>query len=268
LGQSLLSGRYFSALDHEKSQPVAIVNETMARRYWPGEDPLGKRFKIGEAESRRPWLTIVGVVSDVRQEAMDEPVSPEMYLPQRQSYAYFAPRELVVRAAVDPITLASAVREAVHAVDPDQPVANLQTMEDILSGNSSTRLAIMMLWSVFAALALALAALGLYGVLSYFVTQHTQEIGVRMALGARPRDAMSLVLRHGLRLALIGGAAGLLGALTLSRLMKSLVFGVGAIDPLTFALAPLLLVVVAMAACWIPARRATRVDPLAALRRD
>ncbi|HKQ77975.1 MAG TPA: ABC transporter permease [Blastocatellia bacterium] len=268
LGLPLLGGRYFNTLDHERSQMVAIINETMARKYWPGEDPLGKRFKIGEAESRRPWLTIVGVVADVRQEAMDAPAAPEMYLPQRQSYAYFAPRELVVRASVEPLTLAPAVRAAVHAVDPDQPVANLQTMQDILSGNSSMRRAVMLLWSVFAALALLLAALGLYGALSYFVTQHTPEIGVRMALGAQPRDVIRLVLRQGLRLVLGGGAAGCLGAFILTRLMKSLVFGVGAIDPLTFALAPLLLGVVALAACWIPARRATRVDPLVALSRE
>ena len=199
---------------------------------------------------------------------MDAPAAPEMYLPQRQSYIYFAPRELVVRSAVEPRTLAAAVRAAVHAVDPDQPVANLQTMEDILSGNSSMRRAVMLLWSVFAALALLLAALGLYGVISYFVTQHTPEIGVRMALGARPRDVLRLVLRQGLRLVLGGVAAGFLGSLTLTKLMKSLIFGIGAIDPLTFALAPLLLGVVALAACWIPARRATRVDPLVALRRE
>ncbi len=268
LGTPLRNGRYFNAMDHERSPMVAIINEAMARKYWPGEEPLGKRFKLGEAESRRPWLTIVGVVADVRQEEMDAPAAPEMYLPQRQSYIYFAPRELVVRAAVEPLTLAAAVRAAVHAVDPDQPVANLQTMEDILSGNSSMRRAVMLLWSVFAALALLLAALGLYGVISYFVTQHTPEIGVRMALGARPRDVLRLVLRQGFRLVLGGGAAGFLGALTLTRLMKSLIFGIGAIDPLTFALAPLLLGVIALAACWIPARRATRVDPLVALRRE
>ncbi len=268
LGVPLRSGRYFNALDHEGTQRVAIVNETMARKYWPGEEALGKRFKLGEAASRQPWLTIVGIVADVCQEAMDAPVSPEMYLPQRQSYAYFAPRELVVRAAVEPLTLAAAVRAAVHAVDPDQPVANIQTMEDILSGNSSMRRAVMLLWSAFAALALLLAALGLYGVLSYFVTQHTPEIGIRMALGARSGDVLRLVLRQGMRLVGCGVAAGWLGALTLARLMKSLVFGIGATDPLTFALVPLLLGVVALAACWIPARRATRVDPLVALRRE
>jgi putative ABC transport system permease protein len=266
LGLPLHSGRYFGALDHEQTQPVAIINETMARQYWPGEEALGKRFRIGAVGSRQPWLTIVGVVGDVRQEEMDAPVRPEMYLPQRQSRAYFAPRELVVRAAVEPLTLAAAVRAAVYAVDPDQPVANIQTMEDILSGDSSTRRAIMLLWSTFALLALLLAALGLYGVLSYFVMQHRPEIGIRMALGAQPRDVMRLVLRHGLRLVGWGVAIGLLGALALTRLMKSLIFGVGAIDPLTFALVPLLLVIVALAACWLPARRATKVDPLAALR--
>ncbi|MGH9841157.1 MAG: FtsX-like permease family protein, partial [Blastocatellia bacterium] len=167
-----------------------------------------------------------------------------------------------------PLTLAAAVRAAVHAIDPDQPVANIQTLNDILNGDSSMRRAVMLLWSAFALIALLLAGLGLYGVLSYFVTQHTAEIGVRMALGAQPHDVLRLILRQGLRLVVCGVAAGWLGALVLTRLMKSLVFGIGATDPLTFALVPVLLGVVALAACWIPARRATRVDPLIALRSE
>jgi len=268
LGVPLRRGRYFTALDHEESQRVAIINETMAQKYWPGEEALGRRFKLGAAGSRRPWLTIVGVVADVRQEAMDAPVSPEMYLPQRQSYVYFSPRELVVRASVEPLTLAAAVRGAIHAVDPDQPVANLQTMQDILNGNSSMRRSVMLLWASFAAVALTLAGLGLYGVLSYLGAERTPEIGVRLALGAQPRDVLWLILGQGLRLIVCGVVIGLLSALALMRLMKSLVFGVGAADPLTFALAPLLLGVVALAACWIPARRATKVDPLITLRHD
>jgi putative ABC transport system permease protein len=199
---------------------------------------------------------------------MDAPVSPEMYLPQRQSYVYFSPRELVVRASVEPLTLAAAVRGAIHAVDPDQPVANLQTMQDILNGNTSTRRSVMLLWVSFAAVALTLAGLGLYGVLSYLGAERTPEIGVRMALGAQPRDVLWLILGQGLRLIVCGVVIGLLSALALMRLMKSLVFGVGAADPLTFALALLLLGVVALAACWIPARRATKVDPLTALRHE
>ncbi|MBI1765485.1 MAG: ABC transporter permease [Acidobacteria bacterium] len=268
LGIPLQSGRYFNAGDHEQAQPVVIVNETMAQKYWPGEEPLGKRFKLGGPDAKTPWMTIVGVVADVRQMGMDVAVKPEMYFPQRQvrSHAFFTPRDLVLRTRVEPLTLAAAVRTAIHAVDPEQPVANIQTLAEVLSGESAMRRTGMTLLVSFAVLALLLAALGLYGVLSYFVTQHTPEIGVRMALGARPSDVLRLVLRQGMTLVLGGVALGLLGAAVLTRLMKSLVFGIGANDPLTFVLVPLLLCAVALLACWLPARRATKVDPLVALR--
>jgi predicted permease len=270
LGVPLRSGRYFSAQDHAQSQPVVIINETMAQKFWPGEDPLGKRFKLGRLDSANPWLTIVGVTADVRQMGMDTAVKPEAYYPQRQikTHAIFTPRDLVIRANVEPLSLAAAVRTAIHAVDPEQPVTNLQTLDEILEGESAMRRTGMTLLVSFAALALLLASLGLYGVLSYFVTQHTPEIGVRMALGARPHDVLRLVLWQGMTLVLGGIAAGLLGALVLTRLMKSLVFGIGATDPLTFVLVPLLLCAVALLACWMPARRATQVDPLVALRNE
>lgn len=270
LGLALRSGRYFSAQDDEQAQPVVIVNETMAQKYWPGEEPLGKRFKLGGPDSKQPWLTIVGVVADVRQMGMDVAVKPEAYYPQRQikSHAFFTPRDLVVRTSVEPLTLAAAVRTAIHAVDPEQPVANLQPLSETLNSESAMRRTGMTLLVAFAVLALLLASLGLYGVLSYFVTQHTPEIGVRMALGARPGDVLRLILRQGMTLVLGGIATGLLSALALTRLMKSLVFGIGATDPLTFVLVPLLLCAVALLACWLPARRATQVDPLVALRNE
>ncbi len=268
MGIVLREGRYFDTRDHERSQPVAIVNETMARQYWPNENALGRRFKIGQPESQSPWLTVVGIIADVRQMGMTEPVKPEMYLPQRQSSLqfWFRPRDLAIRTSVEPLSLAAAVREAIHAVDAEQPVMNIRTLEEVLDEESEQHRIGMTLLTVFAVLALLLASLGLYGVLSYFVAQHTPEIGVRMALGAQPKDVMRMVLRKGLTLVLCGLASGLLGALALTRLIKSMVFGVATADPVTFVLVPLLFCAVALLACWAPARRAMRVDPMVALR--
>ncbi len=267
---ALRQGRYFDGRDQQQAEPVTIINETMARQYWPNENALGRRFKIGSADSDRPWLTIVGIVADVRQMGMTEPVKPEMYLPQRQikSHFFFSPRDLTIRTSVEPMSLADAVRNAVHAVDPNQPVTNIRTMEEVLGEESAQSRVAMVLMSTFAALALLLAAIGLYGVLSYFVAQHTPEIGLRMALGAQAGDVLRLVLRQGLMLVFCGVALGLFGAFALTRLMKSLVFGVATADPLTFAIVPLVFCVVALVACWVPARRATKVDPMIALRAE
>ena len=268
LGLSLKSGRYIEETDGPATQPVAVINEAMARAYWPGVDAVGKRFKIGGPASERPWLTIVGVVGDIRQMGLDEPAKPEMYLPSPQidSQPWFAPGYLVIRTSVEPQSLIAAVRRAVYAVDPTQPVSNVQTMEEILGEESAQRRMGMTLLAVFAGLALALASLGIYGVLSFFVAQHTQEIGVRLALGAQPRSILALVLRRGMGLALVGVAVGLLGAFALTRLMQSQLFEVSATDPLTYVALALLLAAVALFACIIPARRATKVDPLVALR--
>ena len=267
---ALRQGRYFDGRDQEQSEPVTIINEAMARQYWPNENALGRRVKIGSADSNRPWLTIVGIVADVRQMGMTEAVKPEMYMPQRQikSHFFFSPRDLVIRASVEPMSLADAIRNAVHAVDPDQPITNIRTMEEVLGEESAQSRVSMILMGAFAALALFLAAIGLYGVLSYFVAQHTPEIGLRMALGAQAGDVLRLVLRQGLMLVFCGVALGLLGAFALTRLMKSLVFGVATADPLTFAIVPLVFCAVALVACWIPARRATNVDPIIALRTE
>ena len=270
MGLALRQGRLFSASDDEKAMPVAVINETMARQYWPGENALGKRFKVGYPTQQNPWLTIVGVVADVRQMGVDAPVKAEMYVPYWQGQPYFAgmfaPRDLVIRTTNDPTSLVPAVREAVREVDAYQPLSNIRTMSEVLSRVTAQRRLGMILLTVFAGLALLLAALGIYGVLSYFVVQHTPEIGIRLALGAQTRDVLRLVIGKGMKLALLGVGIGLAGALALTRLLESLLFGVKATDPATFGLIALLLTLVAFVACYIPARRATRVDPMVSLR--
>ena len=268
LGLPLKAGRYFAESDGPQGEPVAVINEAMARTYFSGGDALGKRFKVGDPDSERPWVTVVGVVGDLRQMGIEAPAKPEFYLPYRQvNYQpWFAPAHLVVRTSAEPVSLVAAVRREVYAVDPEQPVANVQTMEEILGEESAQRRTGMTLLASFAGLALLLASLGIYGVLSFFVAQHTQEIGVRLALGARPRSILALVLRKGMRLALAGLGLGLVGALLLTRFIESQLFGVSATDPLTYAGLALLLVAVALVACLVPARRATKVDPMVALR--
>ena len=268
LGLPLKTGRYIEESDGPRSQPVAVVNEAMARAFWPGADPLGKRFKVGGPASPNPWLTVVGVVADVRQMGLDAPVKPEMYLPFKQvNYnQWFAPGYLVIRTSAEPASLTAAVRREVHAVDPEQPVSNVQTMAEILGEESAQRRVGMTLLAAFAGLALLLASLGIYGVLSFFVAQRTQEIGVRLALGASPRSILALVLGKGMRLTLAGLGLGLLGAFALTRLIESQLFGVSASDPVTYAGLALLLACVALLACYLPARRATKVDPMVALR--
>ena len=266
MGISLRQGRYFDDSDGQQSLPVVIVNETMARTYWPNEDPLGKRFKLGVPDA--PWLTIVGIVADVRQMGMDVPVKAEMYLPYRQiaSHPWYGPRDLVVRTVGDPMRLVSAIREAIRTVDPDQPVSSVATMEELLTRETGSRRLGMILLAGYSGLALLLASLGIYGVLSYVVAQQTPEIGVRLALGAAPGDILGLVLKKGAGLVLSGVAIGGLAAFALTRLMASLLFEVSATDPVTFAGIALLLTGVALAACFVPARRATKVDPMVALR--
>ena len=245
-----------------------IINETLARQYWPGENALGRRFKIGGPDEETPWTEIAGIVADVRQMGIDEPVKAEMYLPYQQinHNPWFIPRDLAIRTTGDTSNLVSSVRGIIREVDPDQPVSNVATMAELLGEEAAQRRMGMIMLAGFAALALLLASLGIYGVLAYFVTQHTNEIGVRQALGATPRNILFLVLRKGMVLTLAGVVIGLAAAFALTRLMTSLLFGVTAADPLTFATVPLLLVLVALLACYLPARRATKVDPLIALR--
>jgi putative ABC transport system permease protein len=268
MGIAVRRGRVFDGHDTPDSLPAAIINETMARNYWPGADPIGRRFKAGDPDEDIPWFTIVGVVADVRQMGMDAPVKDEMYFSYRQvkTHSWFRPRDLVVRASSDPATLIAGVRSAVREADPDQPISYVRTLQEVLNEESAPRRVGTSLLTGFSLLALLLAAVGIYGVLAYFVGQHRQEIGVRIALGATPRNVLLLVLGKGMLLVVAGVGAGLLGALALSQLIANLLFGVSPMDPLTYVGLPLILAGVALLACWIPARRAMRVDPMVALR--
>jgi putative ABC transport system permease protein len=268
MGIQLRHGRYFNESDNERSMPVAIINETMARQYWPKEDAVGKRFKLGDPDENRPWMSVIGVVADVRQMGPDLPVKAEMYLPYQQikDHIFFSPRDLIIRISVEPMSLVAAVRREINAVDPDQPISNIRTVNEILDEETATRRVGMTLLTTFAALALILASLGIYGVLSYFVAQHTAEIGVRVALGAQVTDILGLVIKKGMGLALVGVMVGVAASLALTRLMATLLYGVSPTDPTTFVLIALLLTAVALLACYIPARRAAKVDPMVALR--
>jgi putative ABC transport system permease protein len=268
LGVPLVGGRSIEASDGRESRRVALVNETMARQYWPGVDAIGKRFKIGDPDSDVPWITVVGIVGDVRQMGLDAPVKAEMYLPYAQvaEQPWFAPRDLVVRTAAEPMSLVPRIKQEIAEVDPEQAVSNIRTFEDILDEEVVQRRLGATLLAAFAGLALLLAALGIYGTLSYFVAQHTAEIGVRLALGASAGDILKLVLGRGMTLVAIGLGAGLAGGLVLTRLMSGLLYGVATTDPATYVATAGVLTVLAFLACYLPARRAMKVDPTTAMR--
>jgi putative ABC transport system permease protein len=257
----LLRGRYFSEQEARTDGKVVVINETFARDYFPDEDPLGKHLMIEVGETLVPY-EIIGVVGDVRHRSLEGGVYQMMYVPTLQ----VGNTNLVVRTASDPQGFASSVRQQVLAIDRDQPVSAMRTMSDVLSESIAQQRFRTLLLTIFAAVAMILAAVGIYGVIAYSVTQRTHEVGIRMALGAQPRDVLRLILRQGLALTLIGIGLGLAGAFALTRVMSGLLFGVSATDPLTFAGITLLLTFVAMLACYLPARRATRVDPMVALR--
>jgi putative ABC transport system permease protein len=261
----LIKGRYFDDRDVATSQPVAIIDETMQRKFWADEDPIGKRIAFQRDPQGNPiWREIVGVVGHVRHRGLEGESPVQYYLPHRQlpNGGMF----VVVRTANEPSSLASAVRGSIQAADRELPVYRVTTMDQVVADSMTQRRFAMTLLGIFAAVALVLASVGLYGVMAYSVTQRTHEIGIRMALGARTADVLRMVVGQGMVLALIGLGIGLVAALGLTRLMTTLLFGVSATDPLIFAILPLVLAGVAMAASWIPARRATRVDPMIALR--
>jgi putative ABC transport system permease protein len=264
MGVPLTRGRFFTGQDGPASPPVAIINETMARRFWPNEDPIGKRFTFGDPRPDSSWLRIVGVVADMRRQGLDSLARCETFEPlsQRPSRGM----NLVIRTAGDPLKLAQGVRAEVRAMDRDTPVINVTTIERLLGESMAERCFQMTLLGLFSTVALALAAIGIYCLMYHSVARRTHEIGVRIALGASARDVLALVVREGLLLAAVGVAAGLAGSFALTRALAGLLFGVTATDPVTFAGVAGMLLMVALAASLIPARRATRVDPMVALR--
>jgi putative ABC transport system permease protein len=267
----LVSGRYFNEQDKTGSPPVVLIDEMLAARFFAGTDPIGKRLKMGGNDSQFPWMQIIGVVKHVAHYGPAETPRVEVYrpyfqLPQMPEARYPRSMVLAVRTTTDPASMTSTLRNAVLEIDKDQPVSSVQTMTEVVAAGIAPQRFAMWLLGLFAATALALAALGIYGVMAYSVTQRTHEIGVRMALGAQRSDVLKMVVKQGMKLALIGVGCGLVGAFGMTRLMSSLLFGVTATDPLTFGVVSIVLAIVAMLACYIPARRATKVDPMIALR--
>jgi putative ABC transport system permease protein len=263
MGMQLRRGREFTNYDQPGTPEVIVINETMAASFWPGEDAIGKRIQIYDADPM-PWREIVGVVNDTKEAGLVAPTRPEIYVPFSQRPR--ASMTLIAHTVAAPEQLAGAMRAAVQAVDAEQPVYRVRTMEQFFSGEVAVPRATMFLMGALAVAALVLAAVGIYGVMAHAVTQQTHEIGIRTALGATQRDVLRLVVGQGMTLTLIGVVIGLAGAFGLTRLMTSLLFGVSATDPATFTVIALLLTGVALFACYIPARRATKVDPLTALR--
>ena len=260
----LLSGRYYDERDGVDTQKVAIANEAFARRFFPNGDVLGKRVGFGCPESGGPCRTIVGVVGNVRQESLTDDVAAELYLPNTQMP--MNGMTLVVRTPSDPLTLATAVRSEVLAIDKNQPIFDVKTLDQRVNDSVAVSRSLMLLFSAFALLALVLAAVGIYGIVSYSVTQRTHEIGIRMALGAKTGNVLSLIMKNGVTLVLTGIAIGIAGALALTRFLTTLLFGVTPTDSTTFVVVSLVFFVIAIVASLIPAVRATRVDPLVALR--
>jgi putative ABC transport system permease protein len=261
----LMQGRSFAEQDTESTPLVALINQTMARELWPDQDPIGKRIKFpGSEKNLQPWRTVIGVVGDVKQYGLDRKDPMQIYLPEAQYPRFFL--TLIVHTSSDPRNLIAAVRGEIHEMDKDQAVYNIVTMEQLLADSISLRRFSMLLLMIFAGVALTLAGVGIYGVISYSVTQRTHEIGVRMALGASRRDIIRLVVRQGMTMTLAGVGIGLVATFALTRVMESLLFGVSATDPATFIIISVVLTCVALGACYVPARRATKVDPMVALR--
>ena len=266
----LLRGRLLTPADREDAELVAVINDAMAERYWPNQDPIGKRFQMGGAGTVLPPMTVVGMVLTSRHNAVVEEPRAEMYLPHAQlPRAVGGPGRsmaIVVRTNADPLSMAAPLREAVRAIDANLPLADIQTMEQITATALAAPRFAAWLLGLFAALALTLAAIGTYATVSLLVTERAHEIGIRIALGAARGLILRWILAEGLTLAAAGITIGVAGALVLTRVLETLLYGVGALDPETFVLVPALLSVVALVASWRPARRAASIDPVRALR--
>ncbi|HEX6730434.1 MAG TPA: ABC transporter permease [Pyrinomonadaceae bacterium] len=263
LGIPLLKGRDFSDRDNSDAPAAAIINAELARVYFPNEDPISKRISFDDKQS---WLSIVGIVGDVKQQGLDSNAKPEVYFSYLQAPA--PSMSVVVRTLSDPLSAVAAVKSQIQTIDKDLPIDDAETMQQLLAESTSGRKFNMLLLTLFATVAVMLAVVGIYGVMSYSVTQRTHELGIRMAVGAQPRDVFRIVIGQGMLLALIGVALGLVGAFALTRLMTTMLFGVEPTDPLTFISLAALLIGVGLAACYLPGRRATKVDPLVALRSE
>jgi predicted permease len=269
---ALQEGREFTVADGPDSEGVVMINETLARRYWPNQDAVGKRIKLifpatlrpWDAQARQGWLTIIGIVADVRDWSWAEPKVAQLYLPDTQNASRIM--RLVVRTTGDPGQITAAIRQVVESVDANQPITEVSTMDEYLAIVMSERRLNMSLLAFFAIIAAILATIGIYGVMSYAVTQRSHEIGIRMALGAEPRNVLRMIVSEGMKLALLGLAIGLVGAIVATKYLASQLYGIKPRDPLTFISVVAGLALVALAACYFPARRATRVDPLSALR--
>lgn len=262
----LLKGRFFNALDSENAPLVAIINETMARRFWPNEEALEQRFKHGPAQSAAPWLTVVGVVGDMRRQSLERESIAQVFTPHAQSPS--RRMILLIRTTLEPTQLAAVARNEIRALDQTVPLTQIATLESQFAVSGAQRRFQTWLLTLFSALALLLAAVGIFGVMQQTVALRTRELGTRLALGAQPRDVLLLVIGQGLRFALCGIGIGLLAALWLTHVLTGLLFGVTASDPTTFVAAPLVLLLVALLACYLPARKATRIDPMMALRHE
>jgi putative ABC transport system permease protein len=265
MGIPLVRGRLIERSDDKNAPPVLVVNEAFVKRFFPNSDAVGKRIRLGKLTADFPWATIVGVAGDVRGFALEEPPLPTMYWPVAQIRATPS-LAIVLRTQSEPAALNSAVRAAIAEIDPAQPIYDMQTLDQLVAKSLGQRRFTLTLMVLFGVIALVLSAIGIYGVMAFAVSQRTQEIGIRMALGARAVDVLKMVVGSGMFLASIGVAAGLIGAFALTRLMSSLLFGVSPTDLVTFSLVTAGLLTVALLACYIPARRATKVDPLVALR--
>jgi putative ABC transport system permease protein len=265
MGIPMLAGRTFQETDSLTAPPVAIVSAEMAKKYWPGESPIGKRLRFDENQ-KEPWFTVVGLVGDVRQLGLREQAPALLFLPYQQFALPFT--SVAVRSPLPQADVVALLKSQLAAIDPDLPFGDINSLQSEVDGNVDEPRFRAMLIGIFALLALILAAVGVYGLISYTVTQRTREIGIRVALGAAPRQVLGPVVREGLMLAFAGIGLGLLGAFAATRALTAFLFGVGAGDPLTFAGVALLLLVVAGAASYVPSRRALRVDPMVALRAE